>query len=60
MLAFAAAVLLGIAFVIHATETSTDVIFSSTSLLYLGLTLLALHVAGVGTGWSGRGRSRRR
>jgi len=37
MLAFAAAVLLGIAFIIHATETSTDVIFSSTSLLYLGL-----------------------
>jgi hypothetical protein len=60
MLAFAAAVLFGIAFIINATETSTDVIFGSTSLLYLGLTLLALHVAGVGTGWSGRGRSRRR
>ncbi|MFJ9379563.1 hypothetical protein [Streptomyces sp. NPDC101455] len=60
MLAFVAAVLLDIAFIIHATETQTDVIFSSTSLLYFGLTLLALRVAVVGTGWSGRGRSRRR
>ncbi|MFH8470990.1 hypothetical protein [Streptomyces sp. NPDC017991] len=33
MSAFAAAVLLGIAFIIHATETSTDAFFSSTSLL---------------------------
>lgn len=33
MLAFAAAVLRGIAFIVHATATSTGVIFGSTSLL---------------------------
>ncbi|WP_176710197.1 hypothetical protein [Streptomyces sp. Wb2n-11] len=55
MLAFAAAVVFVIAFIIHATEASTAAVFGPTSLMLLGLALLALHVAGVGSGWSARG-----
>ncbi|MFC7308633.1 hypothetical protein ACFQVC_31000 [Streptomyces monticola] len=61
MLAFAAAVLFVIAWVIHVTETSTEVIFSPTSLMLVGLALLAVHLGGVGAGWSPRrGGGRRR
>ncbi|MFD4634496.1 hypothetical protein ACFVYR_36920 [Streptomyces sp. NPDC058284] len=60
MLAIAAAALFVIAFVVNATETSTEAVFSPTSLLLVGLALLALHSAGLGTGWSARGRGRRR
>jgi hypothetical protein len=60
MLAFVAAVLFGVAFLLNATETSTDVVFSPTSLMLFGLALLALHVAGVGTGWSSSVRRGRR
>ncbi|HET6355473.1 hypothetical protein ACFYW6_13210 [Streptomyces sp. NPDC002659] len=60
MLAFAAALLFVIAFIIHVTETSTEVIFSPTSLMLVGLALLAVHLGGVGSGWSPRGRGRRR
>ena len=60
MLAFVAAVLFGIAFLLNATKTATDVVFSPTSLMLIGLTLLALHMAGVGTGYSPRLRGRRR
>lgn len=60
MLAFAAAVLFVIAFVVHATETSTEAVFSPTSLMLVGLALLALHSSGVGAGWAPRGRGRRR
>ncbi|MGW5733405.1 MULTISPECIES: hypothetical protein [Streptomyces] len=62
MLALAAAVLFVIAFIINVSETSTEVIFSPTSLMLVGLALLALHLGGVGSGWSapGRGRGRRR
>ncbi|MFD9561026.1 hypothetical protein [Streptomyces sp. NPDC059994] len=60
MLAFVAAVLFVIAFVIHATETSTEMVFSATSLMLVGLALLSVHSAGVGSGWSPRGRGRRR
>ncbi|MFI5759033.1 hypothetical protein [Streptomyces sp. NPDC051569] len=58
MLGFAAAVLFAIAFIINATATSVDALFAPTSLMLLGLALLALHVAGVGTGWAARGRRR--
>ncbi|WP_199566176.1 hypothetical protein [Streptomyces corynorhini] len=58
MLGFVAAVLFGIAFLINATDTSVDAIFAPTSLMLFGLALLALHVAGVGTGWAARGRRR--
>ncbi|MGB8941406.1 MAG: hypothetical protein WCD21_14400 [Streptomyces sp.] len=60
MLAFAAAVLFVIAFVIHATETSTEAVFSPTSLMLVGLALLALHSGGLGSGWAPRSRGRRR
>jgi hypothetical protein len=60
MLAFAAAALFVIAFVIHATETSTEAIFSPTSLMLVGLALLAVHSGGVGSGWSPRRSGRRR
>jgi hypothetical protein len=48
MLAFIAATIFIIAFIIRATHTSTDVVFSSVSLLIAGLALLALHLGGVG------------
>jgi hypothetical protein len=60
MLAFVAAALFAIAFIIRVTETSTDVIFSPTSLMLVGLAFLAAHSAGVGSGWSTRGNSNRR
>ncbi|MFF0741833.1 hypothetical protein ACFYVL_15665 [Streptomyces sp. NPDC004111] len=59
MLAIAGAVLFVIAFVINAADISTNAIFTPTSLMLLGLALLALHVAGIGSGWS-TGRTRRR
>jgi hypothetical protein len=57
MLGFIAAVLFIIAFLLNATSTATSAVFSPTSLMLAGLACLALHLAGVGTGWSvGRGR----
>ncbi|WP_405614394.1 hypothetical protein OG292_16680 [Streptomyces sp. NBC_01511] len=60
MLAIAAAVVFFIAFIINATNTSTEVIFGTTSLMLVGFTLVALHLGGVGAGWQARGRGRRR
>jgi hypothetical protein len=60
MLAIIAAVLFIIAFLLNATSTSTSAVFSPTSLLLVGLACLALHVAGIGAGWSVPGRGRRR
>ncbi|MFC8125693.1 hypothetical protein [Streptomyces sp. NPDC057302] len=60
MLAFAAAVLFVIAFIINATETSTEAVFSPTSLMLVGLALLALHSGGMGAAWSARGKGRGR
>ena len=45
MLGFVAAVLFAIAFLINATSTSTSAVFSPTSLMLVGLTLLALHLS---------------
>jgi hypothetical protein len=56
MLGIAAAVLFFIAFLINAAELAANDVFSSTNLMLLGLGLLALHVAGVGSGWAARGR----
>jgi hypothetical protein len=57
MLGYVAAILFIIAFLLNATSTTTNVVFSPTSLMLAGLACLALHLAGVGTGWSlGRGR----
>ncbi|MFJ2741468.1 hypothetical protein ACIO3O_17590 [Streptomyces sp. NPDC087440] len=59
MLAIVGAVLFVIAFIINAADISANEIFMPTSLMLLGLAFLALHVAGIGSGWGGRGRSRR-
>lgn len=56
MLGTAAAVLFFIAFLINAAEISTNDVFTSTNVMLLGLMALALHVAGIGTGWSARRR----
>jgi hypothetical protein len=62
MLAIAAAVVFGIAFLLALLGASIGV--SATALIALGLCLLALHqggvgTAGLGTGWRGRTRARR-
>ncbi|MEV7675508.1 hypothetical protein ACWDNT_26855 [Streptomyces sp. NPDC000963] len=49
MAAIAAAVLFFIAFVINAADIGTNDVFSSANIMLLGLVLLALHVAGIGT-----------
>jgi hypothetical protein len=51
MLGYIAALLFIIAFILRVTSTSTGVVFAPQSLLLVGLALLALHVAGVGSGW---------
>jgi hypothetical protein len=60
MLGFAAAIIFLIAFLINATSTATSAVFSPMSLLLVGLICLALHLSGVGTGWSVPGRRGRR
>jgi hypothetical protein len=60
MLAIAAAIIFAIAFLLNATSTATSAVFSPTSLLLVGLACLALHVAGVGSGWQVPKRRRRR
>lgn len=51
-----AAILFAIAFFINGSGTSTNVWFTPTSLMLAGLTCLALHLLGVGSGWYSRGR----
>lgn len=58
MLAIIAAVAFFFAFLINAAEISTNDAFTSTNVMLIGLILLALHVAGIGGGWSVRGRRR--
>ncbi|MFJ3898707.1 MULTISPECIES: hypothetical protein [unclassified Streptomyces] len=55
-----AAALFFIAFIIRVTETSTQLVFSETSLMLLGLAFLAAHSAGLGSGWTPRRSGRRR
>ncbi len=54
MLAIIAAILFAIAFIINATATSVSAVFDPTSLLLVGLALVALHLAGIGSGWNWR------
>jgi hypothetical protein len=54
MLAIVAAILFAIAFILNASGTATSAVFDTTSLLLVGLACLALHLAGVGSGWSWR------
>lgn len=49
MLGILAALVFGIAFVFNATGRTTDRIFSVTSLVILGLILLALQMAVIGS-----------
>ncbi|MCX5563111.1 hypothetical protein [Streptomyces sp. NBC_00038] len=58
MLGIAAAVLFFIAFLINAAEIGTNDTFTSVNVMLLGLTVLALHVAGIGSGWAARTRRR--
>jgi hypothetical protein len=60
MLAIVAAVVFAIAFLLNATSTATSAVFSPMSLLLVGLACLALHVAGIGSGWKVPQRRRRR
>jgi len=59
MLAIVAAVIFVIAFLLEITGTATNVVFAPTSLMLLGLACLALHIAGIGTGWNFTPRRRR-
>ncbi|MFD8567809.1 hypothetical protein [Streptomyces sp. NPDC057694] len=59
MFAIAAAVLFFLAFLINAADISTNDVFASVNVMLLGLTALALHLAGAG-GWAARGRTSRR
>ncbi|MEU2057638.1 hypothetical protein [Streptomyces bungoensis] len=54
MLGLVAAALFFISFLINAADISTNHVFSSVNIMLLGLTALALHVAGIGSGWSRR------
>ncbi|MEU3898929.1 hypothetical protein ACFUVV_09110 [Streptomyces sp. NPDC057376] len=58
VLAIIAAVLFLIAWLINAAEISTNDIFTATNVMLVGLALLALHVAGIGSGRPARRRSR--
>ncbi|MET7571077.1 hypothetical protein ABZT04_21630 [Streptomyces sp. NPDC005492] len=60
MLALVAAALFVIAFIIRVSETSTQLAFTPTSLMLLGLAFLAAHSAGIGSGWSYTRSGRRR
>ena len=53
-----AAILFAIAFFINGSGTSTNAWFTPTSLMLAGLTCLALHLLGVGTGWYSHSRRR--
>ncbi|MER6164633.1 hypothetical protein [Streptomyces violaceorubidus] len=58
VLAIVAAVLFLIAWLINAAEVSTNDVFTSTNVMLIGLALLALHVAGIGSGWATHRRRR--
>ncbi|MEU0600050.1 hypothetical protein ABZ484_17675 [Streptomyces sp. NPDC006393] len=58
MLAIVSAALFFIAFLIDAADISTNHTFTSTNVMLLGLTVLALHFAGVGSGFTVRRRAR--
>jgi hypothetical protein len=63
MLAIAAAIVFGLGLLLDLIGTSLGAGINGTTFMLLGLLLLALHQAGVGTAgfrsWRGRGRTRR-
>jgi hypothetical protein len=54
MLAIIAAIIFAIAFIINVAGIATAAILAPSSLILLGLACLALHVAGIGSGWRWR------
>ncbi len=60
MLAIIAAVIFAIAFLLDITGTASNPVFAPASPLLLALACLALHIAGIGTGWHFRTIRRRR
>ncbi|MFB7864748.1 MULTISPECIES: hypothetical protein [unclassified Streptomyces] len=54
MLGIVAAVLFLVSFLINAAEISTNHVFTSANVMLLGLAALALHIAGIGSGWGRR------
>ncbi|MFE9250514.1 hypothetical protein [Streptomyces sp. NPDC007088] len=58
MLAYVAAVLFFVAFLLNATSTSTDAVFAPTSLALVGLAVLAAHLGGAGAALGSRRRHR--
>ncbi|MGN9780378.1 hypothetical protein ACTMTF_03050 [Nonomuraea sp. ZG12] len=63
MLAIVAAIIFGLGFLLDLLDTQIPGGISGTTFILLGLTLLALHQAGIGTasfktsgGWRGRAR----
>jgi hypothetical protein len=60
MLAAVGAVIFAIAYLINVTSTHTDAAFTPFALMIAGLFFVALHFAGVGSGWSYPTRRRRR
>ncbi len=58
MLAIVAAALFFIAFLIDAADISTNDVFTQTNIMLIGLALVALHLAGLGSGRTVRGRRR--
>jgi len=60
MFAILAAVLFGLALLFELTGASVVTRITASTLTTAGLLCVALHLAGVLTGWRGRGRWRRR
>lgn len=60
MLAIAAAIVFAFALLLDWLDESLGDAFTPTTLMFLGLLLLSLHLAGVGTNVRARGRSRSR
>jgi hypothetical protein len=60
MLAIVAAIIFALELLLDWTDTKTSDAFTPQTLLFLGLLFLALHLAGVGTGFNWRARTRRR
>ena len=60
MLAAVGAVIFAVGYLINATSTSTDAGLTPFSLLLAGAFCVALHLAGVGSGWSYPSRRRGR
>jgi hypothetical protein len=58
MLAVIAAVIFVIAYILKLTGTATDAAIAPGSLLFIGLALVALNLAGFGPAWSWARRRR--